>query len=213
MPWNVVIWEDRPALAVGEYLRAEDLCVFSNGLAPRLWEALVHRMLSRSDTVALVCPKEPLPFGRPLIINEDSDPSSTFLLSAVRLCKTLDVAPVVLTVARFEGETLRRERAAEAILRGQGVAAEFDSMACADVRRAVALVARCRGCSHVFVERRHTPPWWRWLHRDTLQGLLGLTDPLTLLTFSGKWLPPEADAPTSEVLPPRTQRLFPHSRI
>ena len=60
-------------------------------------------------------------------------------------------------------------------------------------RRAVALVARCRGCAQVYVERRPATLWRRWLHGDTLQGLLRLPMPLTYLTLSGQALPPETE--------------------
>jgi hypothetical protein len=195
--WTAVFWEGQPVLSAIDFIRSGELCVFSNALAPRLWDALLHWTLSSPETIALVCPKESAQLGRPLIVNEDNDPASTFLASAARLCKTLALAPVVLTVARYEGEAIRRERAAEKLFRLHGVQAEFDSIACADIRRAVALVARCRGCTHVFVERRHAASWWRWLRRETLQRLLGLADPLTFLTYSAKWRPLEADEPSA----------------
>ena len=207
-----MIGEGRSPRAASELVRAGELFVFSQAIAPHLWDSLLQWTLASPETIALVCPKESAPLGRPLIVNEDNDSSSTFLHSAARLCKTLGIAPVVLTVARYEGEAIRRERDAETLFRSLGVQAEFDSMACADTRRAVALVARCRGCTHVFVERRHAAPWWRWLHRDTLQGLLGLSMPLTFLTFSGKWQPPQADVPAADLLSKRMERLFPNSK-
>jgi hypothetical protein len=161
--------------------------------------------------IALVCPREPAPLRRPLIVHEETDPSSTFLPCAARLCQQLKVAPVVLTVAPYDGEAIRREREAEAVFRGQGVAAEFDSMACADIRRAVGLVARCRGCAHVFVERRKAAPWWQWLRRHTLHRLLGLSMPLTFLTFCRTRHQLAQDTLTSESITQGHQCIVPDS--
>lgn len=207
--WSVETWGGGCPPAGIE--RTGDLFVFSHALPGQLWDRLLHWTLDNPEAMSLVCPAESAPLGRPLVVNEEGESSSAFLLCAARLCKTLGVAPVVLTVAHYEGDAIRRERDAESAFRHYGVEAEFDSMACADTCRAVHLVARCRGCAPVFVERRQSAPWWRWLRRDTLRGLLGLSMPLTFLTFSGKRQQLEPDTLSPEPVGRRQEHFFPHS--
>ena len=185
--WDAAVCTQTPALAAGALACSNELCVFSHALAPVLWDALLHGALSGAETLALVCPETAPRLERVLIVNEDNGSDSGFLVSAAQLCKTLAAAPVVLTVARQERTGRRRELLAEDVFARGGVTAEFDLIVGADICQAVVLAARCRGCTHVFVER-HPAPWWRWLRGDNLQRLLGLSKTLTFFTCSADGL-------------------------
>jgi hypothetical protein len=120
-----------------------------------------------------------------LLLNQGLDPANSFLTSAAQVCRAFQVTPVVLTVARSEKEARLRQRFAEETFAAQKLPGDFDFVVGCDVRVAVSLEARCRRCSHVFVEKHNAPPWWRWLRGDVMQRLLGLSESFAFLTLSG----------------------------
>jgi hypothetical protein len=81
-------------------------------------------------------------------------------------------------------------------LAASGLDADFDAVVCGDVGEAVAAVARWRRCSHVFVQKRPTPPGWGWLRRGDADWLLRLSDSLTFLTLPGTLAPNSVPEPT-----------------
>ncbi len=203
--WEATVCEETPTLAAVQLVRPNELCVFSQAVSPVLWDVLLHWTLSSPETISLVCPENSPRLERVLIVNEDNGPESKFLLSAAQICKRLAASPIVLTADRQEREARRRELLAEEIFARQEVAADFDLIACADIRQAVVLATRCRGCTHVFVERRHAAPWWHWLRGQTLQRLLGLSESLTFLTYSGTGLIPLSEEAVDKVDKQRTE--------
>jgi hypothetical protein len=187
--WNLSPGDGPLAGGIDPLLRPVELCAFGDAL-PRPWKDLLLRQSLRSpDSAVLVCAKSWQPVSRVLILNEEREPGNNFLDISAEICQAFGVAPVVLSVARFEREARLRQRFAEERFAARGQDAAFDFIAGCDARSAVAWVARWRRCSHVFVERAAAPPWWRWLRGDTLQQLFGLSDSLTFLALPGAGRP------------------------
>ncbi len=172
-----------------------ELCAWGAFLPGRLKEALLRKSWEDTQTAALVCPRSWRPVSRVLVLNQPFEPGSGFLESAVALCRTLQVVPIVLTVDRSEEAARLRQRTAEEVFAVRGWRAEFDFIVGCDVCTAVTWATRWRRCTHVFVERRPVPPWSRWLHGDTLRRLLALPTDLTFLALpgAGQPLPRPAD--------------------
>lgn len=187
--------EERPSFqGMEEFFRPSELCVFGRGLPRALKETFLRQSLRSSGAAALICPETWQPISRVLVLNEHRDSDSYFLECVVEVCRALEITPVVLTVARSEREAGLKQRFAEATFAFLRQGADFDLAVGCDVRTAVACGARLRGCSHVFVESRNVPRWWRWLRGDVIQHLSGLSNSLTFLTIPGT----SASCPSAE---------------
>jgi hypothetical protein len=66
---------------------------------------------------------------------------------------------------------------------------DYDMMIGAEIRTAVAQVARWRRCQAIFIERQAAVPWWRWWQSDRVEKLLGLGDTFSFLAFPGVGVP------------------------
>jgi K+-sensing histidine kinase KdpD len=133
------------------------------------------------------------PITRALILNQYARPDGGFLETVVAVCQTLQIAPVVLTVAGSESEARRRERIVADFFAKRGLIADFDSVTGCDVPTAVARAAQWRRCSHVFVERRVVSLWRRWLFGDIMNEFRGLSDSVTVVAVPGATPPPSAE--------------------
>jgi hypothetical protein len=183
VPWDLTTWRGPVSLGVQEFLRAAELCVFGSALAPAVKEELLRQSLRAPLASVLVCPRTWQPVRRALVLQEHRHPGNRFLDAVVEVCRAFEVTPAVLTLAPSEAEARRRQKVAEKVLAGHCLPADFDFAAGSDPLQAVPLMARCRRCTHVIVERRSNPPWWRWLRGDTFTRLLGLSDSLAVLAL------------------------------
>jgi len=181
--WGYNLWQGPISRVVSEFLHPTALSVFSSALADGVKDELLRQWLHGAAFPVLVCPPTCQPISRVLVVNQSSNSAQRFLDSVAGLCHALDVSPVVLTVARNEREAEVRQDAARQVWENRGIAADFDLLIGCDVRVAVASVTRWRRCTHVFVERRQAPPWWRWLRGDTLWRLQRLTDSFRVLAI------------------------------
>ena len=187
--WLAAPWQGPWTLEVEQSMRPGGLCVIGDALPTRLKDELLRQSLQRTQTSVLVCPRSWRPVSRVLVLHQHGSGSDGFLASAAGLCRALGVQPVVLTVARSEGEARARQRSAEEVFAAQRWAADFDFVVGCDLRTAVAWAVRWRHSAHVVLERRNAPSWWRRLRGDTLGRLLGLSDSLTFLALSGAGSP------------------------
>jgi hypothetical protein len=183
IPWSVCVCEGAPALWAREFLSPLELCLFGHSLPGDLRTAFLRTSRQQKHTAALVCSANWHPLSRVLVLNQGRDPGNAFLASAAQICRAFRVTPVVLTVARSEWEAHLRQAFAQNMFTRAGLGGDFDLVIGCEVGAAVALEAQCRRCSHVFLEKPSTPPWWRWLRGDALQRLLGLSEALTFLTL------------------------------
>ena len=192
-----------PAPPARDFFRPFELCVFGGALAPAARQMLLAHSLQSPQASVMICPPAWRPASRVLILNQHRRPGDGFLEAVVGLCQSLQVAPVVLTVARSEVEARGRERAVEEAFAGR-LTVDCDFVAGCDVTTAVARAAHWRRCSHVFVERRPAPPWRRWLGGDVLRDLTCLSDCLAIVGVpEGTALPPSplAGVGTKTTLP------------
>jgi hypothetical protein len=212
VPWEVSLWPGELAPGIQGFLGPARLCVFGQSLPAALRGEILRRSFHSPWTAVLVCPNHWMALDRVLLLNQNRDPAGTFLIEAAQLCRALQVAPVVLTVAWSEREARLRQQFAEETLAAQDLPGEFDFVAGGDIRAAVALDTRWRHCTHVVVERETAGSWWRWLRGDTLERLLSLSDSLTLLAFSpkGKAVPAgQLTSPTTCAQPLTSKGLVP----
>jgi hypothetical protein len=183
--WRSSAWQ-KPLIRAGDQLfRPRELCVFGQSIPLWLKAELLRRSFVCARPPVLVCPQLWEPVSRVLILHQHRDPGNGFLDVAGQLCRTLDVTPVVMTVARSAREARLRQAFAEERLARLNLPADFDFIIGSDVRTAVACLARWRRCSHVFLERENAPFWWRWLRGDLMEQLLGLSESLTFLALPG----------------------------
>jgi hypothetical protein len=197
--WEVAVRQENPYLGVEDFFGPLGLCVFGQALPPRLREYLLRCSLEGKQTATLVCPDAGAPLSRVLVLNQGRDPAHSFLTSTARLCRVFQATPVVLTVARSEAEARLRQQAAQTLFTAHSLPGDFDFLVGCDLRTAVSLEARCRRCSHVFVERENASSWWRWLRGDIMRRLLRLADSLAFLSLPGLGPPVLADEQTPRI--------------
>jgi hypothetical protein len=183
IPWQGDIWDGPFPRKVQEFLRPAELCVFGEALPSPLRRELLRQLHGSPQTSALLCPRSWQPVARVLVVHQNREPSNRFLDSVAQICLAFQVDPIVLTLARSEKEARIRRQFAEETLTAHGMAADFDCFVGCDLCTGVALEARWRRCSHVFMERDNVRPWFRWLGRDKMQRLSKLLDWLTFLTI------------------------------
>jgi hypothetical protein len=183
VPWQQSVCHGPVTANVGWFLQPTALAVVGSTLAEGAKDALLGQATHGPAFPVLVCPQTWQPLERVLVLHQDGPAVATFLDAMAELCGTLRLTPVVLTVARRERAALTGQRTAQAIWSAHGYPADFDMLVGCKVQTAVASVARWRRCSHVFVERRHSSPWWAWLRADSLGQLLALSDSFPFLVF------------------------------
>jgi hypothetical protein len=201
VPWEQSLCPGPVTQVVGRFLQPTALGVFGSALAEGVKDALLRESLHGPTVPVLVCPQTWQPLERVLVLHQDGPAVASFLDAMAEVCGTLGVTPVVLTVARKERAALAGQQSAMAIWSARGYPADFDMLVGCKVQTAVTSVARWRRCSHVFVERGHTSPWWRWLRADSLGRLLELSDSFPFLVFPSE---KTADAAREAALTLRT---------
>jgi hypothetical protein len=181
--WDGAVWQGAPELCVNDFLNEGALCVYGQSLPPAQRDELLFWSLRGQSPASLVCPSTWSPLSRVLLLNQGKAPGSSFLSAAAGVCRRFHTVPVVLTVARSESDARSYQRLAQDTFAAQHLLGDFDFVVGCDVRAAVVLEAQWRRCSHVFMERRTAPPWWRWLRGEPLKRLLGLSDVLTFFSL------------------------------
>jgi hypothetical protein len=200
VPWDWSRLGDHPVAALRQAVAPDDLLVFDQALPPGEKRELFLQAMVAPAPAVLVCPTTWSPLARALIVDQGCGSADDFLLKAARLCRQLEVETIVLTVGRSERVARRRQDEARSLLAGQGLSALFDSLIGAEVRAAVACVARWRHCQLVVLPREDSPPWWRWLRRASDDWLMNATEFASFLS-----LPGDSAVPTPPVgaAPPR----------
>lgn len=202
-----VCWEwsrlgEHPLAALRQAVAPDDLLVFDQALPPSQQRELFRQAMATRAPAVLVCPTVWSPLTRALVVDQGRAPAERFLLRAARLCRQLEVEVIVLTVERSERVARRRQDEARELLAGQGLSASFDSLIGAEVRAAVACVARWRHCQLVVLPRAGSPSWWRWLRRASDDWVMNATEFASFLSLRGDAAlatPPERrpEGPTS----------------
>jgi hypothetical protein len=183
--WDASLWHGSVALGVDLFVRPGELCVVGQDMQPGIKGAILQRSLHSPETAVLVCSRFSQAFSRVLILHEHCDRGNQFLDHAAQFCRVLQVAPVILTVARSRSAEQRCRQFAGKVLGRYQLAAEHDFMTGCDARTAVACMSRWRRCSHVVVEKRESPLWRRWLRKETMERVLGLSESLTIVGLPG----------------------------
>jgi hypothetical protein len=166
-----------------QLFRPHDLSVFSSALSSELKNRLVRFSMSARQNAILVCSRSPSSISRALIVHSADDVGNGFLLSTLSLCRLFCATPVILTLATNEIQARQGQHLAEKACLLQRTPALLDYAVGVELRAAVYSIARWRRCSHVFMARRQTIPWWRWLRGDILNSLIGLVDSPTFLVL------------------------------
>jgi hypothetical protein len=166
-----------------QLFRPHGLSVFSSALSTELKNRLVHFSMSARQNAILVCSRSPSSISRALIVHSADDVGNSFLLSTLSLCRLFGATPVILTLARNEIQARQGQRLAEKACLLQRTPALLDYAVGVELRAAVYSIARWRRCSHVFMARRQTIPWWRSPRGDILNSLTGLADSPTFLVL------------------------------
>jgi hypothetical protein len=180
----------------------DDLLVFGPSLRSFLDPAVHDRRLCDLAPATLQCTGERKNLSHVLILDEGRRFTHAFLCGLVELCQSLEASPVVLTLAASEAAGQRRQERLQAEAAAVGLRAQFDVFVGHDPCAAVARVARWRHCGVVVRQRRGPSPWWKWLHRDALEGLTDLDNGPALLELPDRWEPHAAPA-----LEPAHERL------
>jgi len=174
-----VTWEVREES--DQKIQTAELCVVSDGLTAAGKNLVIRQVLGIWRTPLLVCPKSQQTLSRMLVLNQYR--GGCFLEAVAHLCRLFQVEPVVLTLGSTEPEVRAAQQMAEQLFAAQKVIADFDFAVGYDVPMAVSCAAKGRHCSHVVLEDRPSPPWWRWFWGDVLTQMLALSQTFTVLAL------------------------------
>ncbi len=203
--WEVSRWEGPAGL--DRVVRPTNLVLVGPSFPAAARKRLLCPRAPGTSPALLVCPAARQDWSRVLVINDRTPAADGFLALAVQVGRRFGARPVVLTVARSERTAQVREQAARAALAGAGPGCDFDRVVGAEVRDAVARVARWRRCHAVILEHPAARPWWRWWRSGTLEVLLDVVEPFALLAL------PEAGAlapaPVGSPPPPAPREVLP----
>lgn len=198
--WEWSRLNDHPLAALLQAVAPDDLLVLDQGLPPAQKHYLFHQAARDLAQAVLVCPRAWSPLARVLLVDQGSATTGGFLQRAAALCQGLGVEPIVLTVARSERTAKVRQEAARAALADRGLRACFDFLVGADVRAAVACIARWRQCQLVVVPRQDSPPWWRWLRGAMIDWVTKVTEFTSFLSLPCAGI--SSDTPSTSGNPP-----------
>jgi hypothetical protein len=199
--WEWSRLNDYPLTALQQAVAPDDLLVLDHALPPAQKHYLFRQTTQDLNRAVLVCPKAWNRLTRVLLVDQESARDDGFLPQAAALCQGLGVEPIVLTVARSERTAKARQEAARAALAERSLRACFDFLVSAEVRAAVACIARWRQCQLVVVPRQASPPWWRWLRGPRVDWVTNGTEFTSFLSLRGTSMsdpaPPSFDHPLS----------------
>jgi hypothetical protein len=165
--------------------RSGSLCVFEDVAADPVRDKLLARSTRDPEVPVLVAARVHRPMNRVLVVCHDHQANPTFLESAARLCRALNVPPLILTVASSDRQARRGQSFAEDVCASLRLQADFDSVAGLDYRSAAKRVAAWRHCSHVIVERPRCASLWQRLGGDAFSELRSLSGSLAVLGLPG----------------------------
>jgi hypothetical protein len=185
-----VVWEwlhldGDPVASLRKAVAPKDVLVFEQALLPGEKDELVHHAMAAQTPAVLVCPGQWNPLNRALLVDQGFSPPDDFLLWAAALCRRLGVETIVVTVARSERLARQRQGKARLALAGQGLNVAFDSLIGAEIRGALACVARWRRCQLVVVQRAEDPAWLPWLRRASTDWMINGSEFASFLSLPG----------------------------
>ena len=166
-------------------LAPQDLLVLSHCAADTDPGRLEQYFLQLNRCPMLVCPQDPAPIARVLLLFKSESRNHHDLRSSARLSREIGAVLVVLTGANSARVAKRNQQPARLILAQESTNCEFDFIVGTDIEMAAASVARWRHCQLVVTGRYGNPPWRRWLRGSTSQRLLGLAESVAVLSFPG----------------------------
>jgi len=172
-----------PSSLTDRLIRPRGLSLFSSALPYEIKRFLVSASLNEMESATLICSPACRSISRVLILHGPQERETSFLHSALSLCRLFEATPVILTLARNETRARQAQRIAEEACLHHQMPALLDYVVGLDSRTAVCSIARWRRCSHVFMPRRHSIPWWRWPRRDILKLLLESASSLSFLAL------------------------------
>ncbi len=199
VPWQWSRLNEYPLTALPQAVAPNDLLVLDHALPPAQKHYLFRQTTQDLNRAVLVCPKVWSRLTRVLLVDQESARDEGFLPRTAALCQGLRVEPIVLTVARSEHTAKVRQKAAQAALAARGLRACFDFLVSAEVRAAVACIARWRQCQLVVVPRQTSLSWWRWLRGPRIDWVTNVTEFTSLLSLPGSGS--SEDTPASASIP------------
>ena len=164
-------------------IRPGGLSFFSSALPYEIKRFLVSASLNEIESATLICSPACRSISRVLILHGLQEGETGFLHSALSLCRLFEATPVILTLASNETRARQDQRIAEEACLHHQIPALLDYVVGLDSRTAVCSIARWRRCSHVFMPRRQSIPWWKWPRRDNLRLLLESDGSLSFLAL------------------------------
>jgi hypothetical protein len=199
-------WSGRTESGLERLVRPYGIFVFEEHRYDRFRDELVIRGARIPGAMLMFFPPAGLPVTRMVVLYQHMNPNAAYLETAVRLCRALDVQPLVLIVARTDRDAGLKRCHAEGVCASMCAHADFDAIVGADPHSALRHMVSSRNYTHLIVEREHAHSRWPHLQGDWLEPWRGLSDSLSILGL------PEALALD---VPPRVQDMHrgPHRSL
>lgn len=165
---ELMVVADNRLRSLWQSLRPDDLLLLGSAVLQTERNWVLRQLLEPGSPAVLVCPDRYRPLERVLVLDQGGRSSALFLRHAVMIASSLNVAPIVLTVARTEREARVRQGQARKALDEENVDINFDFVVSSQAGRAAVHVARWRHAQLVIMEPPCLAPWQRWLRGNPL---------------------------------------------
>jgi hypothetical protein len=164
----------------GQLLKPNGICALM-GNSRSAGHDLLLRSTRGRDVAVLLCNPFFEPLRRVLVLHHQDQP--IYLETVARMCRKLEIQPIILILADSEKDANRRQGYAEGVCRAFRVAADFDYVIDCDVSSAVSRAVAWRHCSHLIIERQPTHGSWWQPGGDLLIQLRDVCDSLSILAL------------------------------
>jgi hypothetical protein len=176
------LWLGGIDTGISRLLRPCGLCV----IAERQYRLFHQALISCSGHSAAIALLFVAPRGRALrrmvILYEHMNPSAAYLESAIHLNPTLELRPLIVTVARTARDAALKRSHAEGVCASLDVPAEFVTIVGPDPHAALGRLVEAVEGSHLVIERSDGAGWPQ-LHGDWLAPWCGLSEALNILAL------------------------------
>lgn len=200
IPWQLTCWPEAHARGLVRIAGNQDLFMFSRRIPSAHRRRLLRDAFRPDSPATLICADHGATAARALVLDAARRDES-LLRTVAEACLSLQLTPVVVSVAGSEKAARQRQQTALDVFADWKAEASFDYLVGCNVAAALTQIASWRRCRLVIGQQHAGAPWWHWLRDTTLEQLVGALDSLSFMVLSeaNRWAGPRVDRQSEPV--------------